>query len=93
MKAERIGPGRWVYVSTDVSGNAPRYAIDVRGLCFHAEVDELSDVLALLDGLTGSAHVYDREARAMLVGGTVDHVYQVISGDSESTQGESEQWW
>ena len=60
----------------DTSGR--RYAVEIRGFCAHAEVNELTEVLDVLDGLTGRVHIVDTLTGDLLCEGTTREVYDAI---------------
>lgn len=68
------------------AANVPkaRYAVEVRGSCLHAEANDLFQVLELLDGLAGKAHVIDRATRSLVYEGTVSEVFAAINGNRGS---------
>lgn len=57
-----------------------RYAVEVRGSCLHAEADDLIQLVQMLDGLAGKAHVIDRVTRTLVYEGTVSEVFKAITG-------------
>ena len=61
-----------------------RYGIDIRGLCSHAEANELAQVLALLYGHVGKVRVVDRRSHTVVFDGTVDEVRESICAFSAS---------
>lgn len=66
-----------------------RYAVDIRGQCVHAEFDELEQLLAMVDGHAGRAHVIDRHANALIFHGTTDELRKALRGNFTSVAGDS----
>lgn len=58
-----------------------RYAIDIRGHCVHAEFDDLEQLLAMVDGHAGRAHVIDRHSKALIFHGTTDELRKALHCD------------
>ncbi len=66
-----------------------RYAIDIRGQCVHAEFDELEQLLAIVDGHAGRAHVIDRHSKTLIFHGTTDELRKSLRGDFASAEGDT----
>ncbi|MCC6795072.1 MAG: hypothetical protein IT366_08130 [Candidatus Hydrogenedentes bacterium] len=80
-KARLADPGRVVSSRAvdpwfDTKGR--RYAVEIRGFCAHAEVNELTEVLDVIEGLTGRVHIVDTKTGDLLCEGTTAEVYDAI---------------
>ena len=63
-----------------------RYASDIRGQCVNAEFDEVDQLLAIVDGHAGRAHVIDRHSKALIFHGTTDELLKSLRGDFASSE-------
>jgi len=72
----RLATSRTIDPWFDAKGR--RYAVEIRGFCAHAEVNELTEVLDVIDGLTGRVHIVDTLTGDLLCEGTTTEVYDAI---------------
>lgn len=64
---------------TSEQSERPRvYAVDIRGFHFHAEADELKQVLARLNGHAGMVSIIDRQRRTVVCDGLMEEVRETI---------------
>ena len=55
----------------------------------HAEFDELEQLLAMVDGHAGRAHVIDRHSKKLIFHGTMDELRKALGKDFASVAGDS----
>lgn len=59
-----------------------RYGVDIRGPVVHAEVNELAELAAVVDGHAGTIHVVDRHTRALIFHGTLDDLRAAMRAEA-----------
>jgi hypothetical protein len=55
-----------------------RYGIEIRGTALHAEANDLASIDSLLNDHAGQVCVFDRQARSLLIAGTVEEVRRAL---------------
>lgn len=55
----------------------------------HAEFNELDQLLAMVDGHAGRAHVIDRQTKTLIFHGTTDELRKALGSDFASVAGDS----
>lgn len=81
QSSEAVFTGRNPAMEERLNPIHARYAIDIRGQCVHAEFDELEQLLGIVDGHAGRAHVIDRHSKSLIFYGTTDELRKSLRGD------------